>query len=351
MSVDNSSHITLSETDDTAELTAIDADNATELSQLDGLHQPNPGLEGSFPENISSSIELPVGNTVSTEQQSDSRRGTNASGFPDAATSSDATGTLQDSRALAAKVLQDTANQTAAFAHNSGAKDDVSLPDTTEDAESQQTREKTEQQHPGQSFEPVTAASTPNVAGDAQPPSSTGFSTDAQQSHQNDSKIPSEAKSTPAASTDGAESLSAAVFNQTLYEEELAALSASVHHKSLNAPVLHTQDGEGRTYRQQRSAGDTASSQSDVGVQQPGTPDRSVDDRMRQSGHAEAFDHIMQSVPEFIRNADSADDVSHGSEQSLDDDAASELGTYEHLPFDAQTNASIDADVGNYAIL
>ena len=345
--IDNSSHAALSQPVGAAELTAINTDDADELQQLDAAQQPNLTLQAVLPDNISSANELLDIGASSAVEQSDSQAPADASvlshesSSQEAAQASDA---LQDSQAGTSGPVHAGSNQTHVPKSGEAEIGDPSEPALAAQLHDEEGEQTGNEANP--SSQPETLAPASTLTGDAQPQSSTGFSPHAQteedavhgadvqpqsdagfstDTQQHTVTIPDEG-STPAANTDSTEGLSAAVFNQTLVDDELAALTESVRSKNRSSlkPLLPLQSAGSSRRKQDDNADD---------VLQPSTPDRSVEDTMRRSGHAEAYERIMESIPDFIRNADSVS--TEGPDQG-----SNQRGHEETLSVDTSQNAS-----------
>ena len=345
--IDNSSHAALSQPVGAAELTAINTDDADELQQLDTVQQPNLTLQGVLPNNLSSTTELLDIDASSAVEQSDSQAPADASVLSSASSSreaAEASDALQDSQAGTSGPVHAGSNQTHVPNPSEAESVDPSGPALAAKLHDKEDEQTGNEAH--QSSQPETLAPASNLEGDAQPQSSTGFSPHAQteedavheadvqpqsgagfstDSQQHTVSVPDEG-STPTANTNSTEGLPAAVFNQTLVDDELAALTELVRSKNRSSlkPLLPLQDVGSSGSKQDDNADD---------VLQPGTPDRTVEDTLRQSGHAEAYERIMESIPDFIRNADSVS--TEGSDQGPD-----QPGSGKSLPVDTSQNAS-----------
>lgn len=323
------------EAGDPAELTSINADEAGDIQQLGALEQPSPVLEGSLPGNVSHDSEPEATDSTPSVGQSGSPSLLDEIPLSDAASSSeasDATPATDATAATAAAQVPDPvvseadhasfekASQTVSATPGFGEAESPTSPQASVDA-TPDNQQGSDRDRLGGNAQPVTLAANGNVTGAAQPQSSTNFSSDAEVPKP-DGVHSDEDDSTPAVSKHSTLNLSAAVINQTLYEEELAALTKSVRSKrhadpsKLSLPLQHADNiQQGQQSFSDASGAKQQEDDADVDLQ-PGTPERSIEERIQQSGHAEAFEHIMQSIPDFIRNAGADSDVADGSKPS-----------------------------------
>lgn len=254
-SLDNSSEASSTRANDSAtsdELSAVSADgphklqqalahltdiNADDSDELVRLQQPDVQLEGSLPD-----VALHANSDDAEEED----------GAPKAAGTADA---ASQTAPLVSEPLHAEADQSLAVVPDLGTGGTSPRHPIGQSQPHKADREE-------QSSRTVTKAPSSNLTGNAQPQSSAGLSTDTQQSGQTvvdehvdeaSSALLSQADLGPAA---------AAVFNQTLFDEDMAALKELVQNSSHNRAKAGQDDSAGEKSAESASA-DESSAESD----------------------------------------------------------------------------------------